>query len=348
MPTFREDIKLGTKVPMMKTDDLNDQSVTTEKLADGSVATEKIVDGAITERKLAENAVTVDKIAEESISSSKLQDASVTNSKLADDSITSQKIKAGEVKESNLGNLSVTTFKLAEQTVTTEKLKDGNVTTEKLADNAVVTSKIKDGNITTEKIADGAVITSKIKDGSVTADKIADGNVTTEKLANNAVVWKNLSTQIQEAIENGMGINVTTLTGKSFDNKVLARCEVPLEYRTRGLIVTYIMDGNWITEQYQGLGNDTDDWDDDNLWSPISGIGTVFPIDTNDIYDDFFDKTQKEINNELASHIEMTDYSVNLKFDESTGNIYGETSTTSIFQSAEQEDNGDVILTINE
>ena len=32
MPTFREDQKLGTMVPLMKTDDYNDQSVTEKKL----------------------------------------------------------------------------------------------------------------------------------------------------------------------------------------------------------------------------------------------------------------------------------------------------------------------------
>ncbi len=52
MPTFREDIKLGTKVPMMKTDDYNDQSVTEEKLKDG----------AVTNPKLAKESVTIDKL----------------------------------------------------------------------------------------------------------------------------------------------------------------------------------------------------------------------------------------------------------------------------------------------
>lgn len=37
MPTFRQDEKLGTNVPLIKTADFNDKSVTTEKLAEGSV-----------------------------------------------------------------------------------------------------------------------------------------------------------------------------------------------------------------------------------------------------------------------------------------------------------------------
>lgn len=52
MPTFRDDIKLGTKVPMMKTDDYNDQSVTEEKLKDGAITTRKIADGSVTKDKL--------------------------------------------------------------------------------------------------------------------------------------------------------------------------------------------------------------------------------------------------------------------------------------------------------
>lgn len=52
MPTFRDDIKLGTKVPMMKTDDYNDQSVTEEKLKDGAITTRKIADESVTKDKL--------------------------------------------------------------------------------------------------------------------------------------------------------------------------------------------------------------------------------------------------------------------------------------------------------
>lgn len=46
MPTFRNDVKLGTKVPLIKTDDLDDRCVTEEKLADGCVTEEKL-DGNI-------------------------------------------------------------------------------------------------------------------------------------------------------------------------------------------------------------------------------------------------------------------------------------------------------------
>ena len=51
MPTFREDTKIGGMVPMMKTDDYNDQSVTEEKLADGSVTNSKLAPESVTQDK---------------------------------------------------------------------------------------------------------------------------------------------------------------------------------------------------------------------------------------------------------------------------------------------------------
>ena len=51
MPTFRQDTKIGGMVPMMKTDDYNDQSVTEEKLADGSVTNSKLAPESVTQDK---------------------------------------------------------------------------------------------------------------------------------------------------------------------------------------------------------------------------------------------------------------------------------------------------------
>lgn len=51
MPTFRQDEKLGTKVPLIKTADFNDKSVTTEKLAEDSVTNSKLAPESVTQDK---------------------------------------------------------------------------------------------------------------------------------------------------------------------------------------------------------------------------------------------------------------------------------------------------------
>lgn len=51
MPTFRQDEKLGTNVPLIKTADFNDKSVTTEKLAEGSVTNSKLAPESVTQDK---------------------------------------------------------------------------------------------------------------------------------------------------------------------------------------------------------------------------------------------------------------------------------------------------------
>lgn len=51
MPTFRQDEKLGTKVPLLKTADINDKSITKEKLAEGSVTNSKLAPESVTQDK---------------------------------------------------------------------------------------------------------------------------------------------------------------------------------------------------------------------------------------------------------------------------------------------------------
>lgn len=51
MPTFRQDEKLGTKVPLIKTADFNDESITKEKLAEGSVTNSKLAPESVTQDK---------------------------------------------------------------------------------------------------------------------------------------------------------------------------------------------------------------------------------------------------------------------------------------------------------
>ena len=70
MPTFREDLKIGSKVPLIKTADLNDKSVTEKKLADGSITKDKIATGAITKDKLSKNvlnSIAIERITEKEI-----------------------------------------------------------------------------------------------------------------------------------------------------------------------------------------------------------------------------------------------------------------------------------------
>lgn len=87
MPTFREDVKIGAKVPMMKTDDYNDQSVTKDKIRDGNITSEKLADGAVSTEKLPDGAIKTQKIADLAVSTSKIASRSVTNEKIAHNSV---------------------------------------------------------------------------------------------------------------------------------------------------------------------------------------------------------------------------------------------------------------------
>lgn len=87
MPTFREDIKIGAKVPMMKTDDINDQAITKDKIRDGNVTAEKLADGAVSTDKLPDGAIKNPKIADGAVSTSKIAPRSVTNEKIAYNSV---------------------------------------------------------------------------------------------------------------------------------------------------------------------------------------------------------------------------------------------------------------------
>lgn len=67
MPTYREDIHLGHKVPLVGTDDLSNRSVTEEKMADNSVPNRALQDDAVEERNIKDRNVTAKKIAKENI-----------------------------------------------------------------------------------------------------------------------------------------------------------------------------------------------------------------------------------------------------------------------------------------
>ena len=246
MPTFRDDIKLGSKVPMTKTDDINDQAittvkirdgnVTTEKLADGAVSTDKLPDGAIKTPKIADGNVTTEKLAESSVVTSKIADQNVTTEKLADQSVDNSKLSPSSVTYDKLKDKSVITEKLNDRAVTTEKveekaitneklgdqsvdsrvLREANVETKHLANESVTTDKVARQSITKDKMADESVDTEQIKDGSVTnaklspdsvsTDNIKDGSVTNDKIAPDTLTKDKLDPELRKTVEAAIGL----------------------------------------------------------------------------------------------------------------------------------------------
>ena len=247
MPTFREDTKIGGMVPMMKTDDYNDQSVTKDKLRDGNVTTEKLADGAVNTDKLSDGVITTPKIANQNVTTEKMADAAIVTSKIADQNVTREKIADQSVDNSKLSPKAVTYDKLNDKSVITEKLNDRAVTTEKVeekaitntklgdqsvdgrvvreasletkhfANESVTTDKIARKSITKDKIAEGAVDETLVKDGSivnsklsknaVSTDKIENGSVTNDKLASGTLKIDKFDPELRKAIESATGLS---------------------------------------------------------------------------------------------------------------------------------------------
>ena len=246
MPTFRQDTKIGGMVPMMKTDDINDQAITKDKLRDGNVTTEKLADGAVNTDKLSDGVITTPKIANQNVTTEKMADAAIVTSKIADQNVTREKIADQSVDNSKLSPKAVTYDKLNDKSVITEKLNDRAVTTEKveekaitnpklgdqsvdgrvvreasletkhLANESVTTDKIARKSITKDKIAEGAVDETLVKDGSivnsklsknaVSTDKIENGSVTNDKLANGTLKIDKFDPELRKTIQAATGI----------------------------------------------------------------------------------------------------------------------------------------------
>lgn len=246
MPTFRDDTKIGGMVPMMKTDDINDQAITKDKIRDGNVTTEKLADGAVSTDKLPDGAIKTEKIADENVTTSKLADEAVSTSKIADQNVTREKIADQSVDNSKLSREAVTYDKLKDKSVITEKLNDRAVTTEKVeekaitnpklgdqsvdgrvvreasletkhfANESVTTEKVARKSITKDKLSDGAVDTSQVKDGSivnsklakdsVSTEKIENGSVTNDKLADGTMKLDKFDPELRKAIESATGL----------------------------------------------------------------------------------------------------------------------------------------------
>lgn len=91
MPTFRDDPKIGSKVPMVKTADLNDACVTGPKILDGCITKGKIAVGAVDDDIISNGSIVNSKLDSNSVTTDKIKDSSVTNAKLADNTITINK-----------------------------------------------------------------------------------------------------------------------------------------------------------------------------------------------------------------------------------------------------------------
>ena len=246
MPTFRQDTKIGGMVPMMKTDDINDQAITKDKIRDGNVTTEKLADGAVNTDKLSDGVITTPKIANQNVTTEKMADAAIVTSKIADQNVTREKIADQSVDNSKLSPKAVTYDKLNDKSVITEKINDRAVTTEKveekaitnpklgdqsvdgrvvreasletkhLANESVTTEKIARKSITKDKIAEGAVDETLVKDGSivnsklsknaVSTDKIENGSVTNDKLASGTLKIDKFDPELRKAIESATGL----------------------------------------------------------------------------------------------------------------------------------------------
>ena len=246
MPTFRQDTKIGGMVPMMKTDDINDQAITKDKIRDGNVTTEKLADGAVNTDKLSDGVITTPKIANQNVTTEKMADDAIVTSKIADQNVTREKIADQSVDNSKLSPKAVTYDKLNDKSVITEKINDRAVTTEKveekaitnpklgdqsvdgrvvreasletkhLANESVTTDKIARKSITKDKIAEGAVDDTLVKDGSivnsklsknaVSTDKIENGSVTNDKLASGTLKIDKFDPELRKAIESATGL----------------------------------------------------------------------------------------------------------------------------------------------
>lgn len=206
MPTFRDDPKLGCMVPMMKTDDINDQAITKDKIRDGNVTTEKLAEGAVSTGKLPDGAIKTEKIADESVTTSKLADGAVSTSKLADQNVTSEKIADQSVDSSKLSPEAVTYDKVKDKAIITEKLNDRAVTTEKVEERAITNPKLGNQSVDSRVVREASLETKHFANGSVTTEKIKDGSVTNEKVADDTLGIEKFDPELRKTIQAATGL----------------------------------------------------------------------------------------------------------------------------------------------
>nr|DAQ76104.1 MAG TPA: hypothetical protein [Caudoviricetes sp.] len=206
MPTFRDDIKIGGMVPMMKTDDINDQAITKDKIRDGNVTTEKLAEGAVSTDKLPDGAIKTEKIADENVTTSKLADGAVSTSKIADQNVTSEKIADQSVDNSKLSPEAVTYDKVKNKAIITEKLNDRAVTTEKVEEKAITNPKLGDQSVDGRVVREASLESKHFANESVTTEKVARKSITNDKIADGTLKKDKLDPELRKAIESATGL----------------------------------------------------------------------------------------------------------------------------------------------
>uniref|UniRef100_UPI0025E49758 hypothetical protein n=1 Tax=Prevotella sp. TaxID=59823 RepID=UPI0025E49758 len=206
MPTFRDDTKIGGMVPMMKTDDINDQAITKDKIRDGNVTTEKLADGAVSTEKLPDGAIKTEKIADENVTTSKLADGAVSTSKLADQNVTKEKIADQSVDNSKLSPEAVTYDKVKNKAIITEKLDDRAVTTEKVEEKAITNPKLGDQSVDGRVVREASLESKHFANESVTTEKVARKSITNDKIADGTLKKDKLDPELRKAIESATGL----------------------------------------------------------------------------------------------------------------------------------------------
>lgn len=206
MPTFRDDIKIGGMVPMMKTDDINDQAITKDKIRDGNVTTEKLAEGAVSTDKLPDGAIKTEKIADENVTTSKLADGAVSTSKIADQNVTKEKIADQSVDNSKLSPEAVTYDKVKNKAIITEKLNDRAVTTEKVEEKAITNPKLGDQSVDGRVVREASLETKHFANESVTTEKVARKSITNDKIADGTLKKDKLDPELRKAIESATGL----------------------------------------------------------------------------------------------------------------------------------------------
>lgn len=193
-------------VPMMKTDDINDQAITKDKIRDGNVTTEKLAEGAVSTDKLPDGAVKTEKIADENVTTSKLADGAVSTSKIADQNVTKEKIADHSVDNSKLSPEAVTYDKLKDKSVITEKLNDRAVTTEKVEEKAITNTKLGDQSVDGRVVREASLESKHFTNESVTTEKVARKSITNDKIADGTLKKDKLDPELRKAIESATGL----------------------------------------------------------------------------------------------------------------------------------------------